>query len=96
MTSPHPRRGDVNALGRVLCDWRQKRAYSPLELALASHVSQRHISFLESGREQPSRDMVLRLATVLDVPLREQEEGVSSLLPSSRLSCLGAERSDKP
>jgi transcriptional regulator with XRE-family HTH domain len=45
---------------------------SQLDLALASEGSQRHISFLESGRSQPSRDMVLRLATVLDVPLRGQ------------------------
>jgi transcriptional regulator with XRE-family HTH domain len=45
---------------------------SQLDLALASEGSQRHISFLESGRSQPSRDMVLRLATVLDIPLRGQ------------------------
>jgi transcriptional regulator with XRE-family HTH domain len=45
---------------------------SQLDLALAAEGSQRHISFLESGRSQPSRDMVLRLATVLDIPLREQ------------------------
>jgi transcriptional regulator with XRE-family HTH domain len=56
----------------VLCDWRRKRGLSQLDLALASAVSQRHISFLESGRAQPSRDMVLRLAMVLDIPLRAQ------------------------
>ena len=61
-----------SAFGRVLCDWRRKRGLSQLDLALASAVSQRHISFLESGRAQPSRDMVLRLATVLDIPLRAQ------------------------
>jgi transcriptional regulator with XRE-family HTH domain len=45
---------------------------SQLDLALAGNVSQRHISFLESGRANPSRDMVLQLAAVLDVPLRDQ------------------------
>ncbi len=60
------------AFGRVLRDWRRTRGLSQLSLALESEVSQRHISFLESARSQPSREMVLRLATVLDVPLREQ------------------------
>ncbi len=60
------------AFGRVLRDWRTARGLSQLELALNGEVSQRHISFLESGRAQPSRDMVLQLATVLDIPLREQ------------------------
>jgi transcriptional regulator with XRE-family HTH domain len=60
------------AFGRVLREWRRKRGVSQLDLALASKVSQRHISFLESGRAQPSRGMVLRLATVLDIPLRAQ------------------------
>src|SRR5919201_82381 len=61
----------AGAFGRVLRDWRHKRGWSQLALALAADGSQRHISFLESGRAQPSRDMVLRLATVLDIPLRE-------------------------
>lgn len=61
-----------SAFGRVLRDWRTTRGLSQLELALNGDVSQRHISFLESGRAQPSRDMVLQLATVLDIPLREQ------------------------
>lgn len=58
--------------GLWLKHWRSQRSFSQLDLALASEVSQRHISFLESGRAQPSRDMVLRLAAVLDVPLRDQ------------------------
>jgi transcriptional regulator with XRE-family HTH domain len=65
-------RPEAGAFGRVLRDWRHKRGLSQLDLALAADGSQRHISFLESGRAQPSRDMVLRLATVLDIPLREQ------------------------
>ena len=45
---------------------------SQLDLALAAEVSSRHVSFLETGRSRPSRDMILRLASTLDVPLREQ------------------------
>jgi transcriptional regulator with XRE-family HTH domain len=55
-----------------LRDWRGRRAMSQLALALEADVSQRHVSFLELGRTQPSREMVLRLAAALDVPLREQ------------------------
>ncbi|MEM7022359.1 MAG: helix-turn-helix domain-containing protein [Pseudomonadota bacterium] len=58
--------------GLALRQWRAQRAVSQLELALRSEVSQRHVSFLESGRAKPSRDMVLRLADALDVPLRHQ------------------------
>ncbi|MEM7715321.1 MAG: helix-turn-helix domain-containing protein [Cyanobacteria bacterium P01_A01_bin.68] len=56
----------------LLKNWRKKRNFSQLDLALTSDVSQRHISFLESGRAKPSKEMVLQLSTVLDIPLREQ------------------------
>lgn len=56
----------------LLKSWRQKRRLSQMELALSSEVSQRHVSFLESGRAQPSRGMILRLSDALDVPLRER------------------------
>ena len=52
--------------------WRQYRKLSQLELALAAEVSQRHVSWLETGRSQPSREMVLRLSDALDIPLRER------------------------
>jgi len=52
--------------------WRDSRKQSQLERALAASVSQRHLSFLELGRTQPSREMVNRLAQALDVPLRER------------------------
>jgi transcriptional regulator with XRE-family HTH domain len=52
--------------------WRTKRGYSQLRLSTESGVSQRHLSFLESGRSQPSRDLVLKLGIVLDVPLRQR------------------------
>jgi transcriptional regulator with XRE-family HTH domain len=51
--------------------WRQRRGWSQLDLAGRAEISQRHLSFLELGRAAPSRDMVLRLATTLDVPLRQ-------------------------
>lgn len=57
--------------GDLLRQWRNLRKRSQLDLALEAGVSQRHVSFLESGRAQPSRDMVLQLAEVLSVPLRE-------------------------
>jgi transcriptional regulator with XRE-family HTH domain len=52
--------------------WRERRGHSQLDLAATAGISQRHVSFLESGRTRPSRDMVMRLAAVLDVPLRQQ------------------------
>lgn len=60
------------SFGKLLKSWRNQRGFSQLNLALASDVSQRHISFLESSRANPSRDMVLKLAAVLNVPLRDQ------------------------
>ena len=56
----------------LLRDWRRKRRLSQLDLALSSGVSQRHISFLESGRANPSRTMILQLSETLEVPLRER------------------------
>lgn len=59
-------------IGTLLRDWRQRRRLSQLDLALAAEVSTRHLSCLETGRAQPSREMVLRLAERLEVPLRER------------------------
>jgi len=59
-------------LGRFLRYWRQQRGKSQLDLSLDTGVSQRHISFVESGRSVPSRELLLSLAKTLDVPLREQ------------------------
>lgn len=52
--------------------WRRHRGLSQLELALRAEVSQRHVSFLELARTLPSREMVIRLAAALDVPLKQQ------------------------
>jgi transcriptional regulator with XRE-family HTH domain len=54
--------------------WRKKRGQSQMQLAMGASCSQRHISFLELGRTKPSREMVLRLADALDVPLRQANE----------------------
>jgi transcriptional regulator with XRE-family HTH domain len=59
-------------VGAQLRHWRMRRRLSQLELALAADVSTRHLSCLETGRAAPSREMVLRLARRLDVPLRER------------------------
>lgn len=62
----------------LLKHWRSQRGLSQLDLALAADVSSRHISFLETGRSSPSAEMVLRLATTLDVPLRRVNELLSA------------------
>lgn len=61
-----------NAFGQLLKCWRTRRKHSQLDLALCANVSQRHLSFMESGRAKPSRDMILQLAEVLEIPLRER------------------------
>ena len=60
------------AFGQLLREWRSRRRVSQLDLAFEAGVSSRHVSFIETGRSQPSREMVLMLASVLDVPLRER------------------------
>jgi transcriptional regulator with XRE-family HTH domain len=59
-------------VGNLLRKWRERRRLSQLDLASDAEISTRHLSFLETGRSQPSRDMVLRLAERLEVPLRER------------------------
>ncbi|MCG6204557.1 helix-turn-helix domain-containing protein [Rhodopseudomonas sp. HC1] len=59
-------------IGDYLRQWRQRRRLSQLDLALDAEISARHLSFVETGRAAPSRDMVMRLAERLDVPLRER------------------------
>lgn len=62
----------VQPFGHLLREWRERRRLSQLDLAVEAEISQRHLSFVESGRSVPSRDMVLHLAEQLDVPLRER------------------------
>jgi transcriptional regulator with XRE-family HTH domain len=62
------------APGTLLRDWRRRRRLSQLDLALEAGVSARHLSFLETGRSRPSREMVLHLSEQLDVPLRDRNQ----------------------
>ena len=62
----------VEPVGRLIREWRQRRHLSQLDLACDAEISTRHLSFIETGRSSPSRDMVLRLAERLDVPLRSR------------------------
>jgi transcriptional regulator with XRE-family HTH domain len=63
-----------NRIGALLRDWRRRRRLSQMELALDAGVSTRHLSFVETGRSQPSAEMVLTLAEQLEVPLRERNQ----------------------
>src|SRR5689334_8462281 len=59
-------------VGRLVRHWRLTRGLSQLALAEQAEVSTRHLSFVETGKSAPSREMVLVLASALDVPLRER------------------------
>ncbi len=62
----------IKPVGAFLREWRERRRLSQLALALDADVSARHVSFLETGRARPSREMLIHLAERLDVPLRER------------------------
>jgi transcriptional regulator with XRE-family HTH domain len=72
----------------LLREWRQRRRMSQLDLALEAEISQRHLSFVESGRAAPSREMVMRLAETLSVPLRQRNR----LLAAAGFAPVFAER----
>ena len=59
-------------VGPLLKDWRRRRGLSQLDFALLAQVSTRHLSYVETGRSVPSRELVLHLAELLEVPLRER------------------------
>src|ERR1700752_4986852 len=80
---------NTRPIGDHLREWRQRRRLSQLDLALEAEISAKHLSFLETGRAQPSRDMVLHLAERLDVPLRAR----NVLLVSAGYAPAFAERS---
>ncbi|WP_445150451.1 helix-turn-helix domain-containing protein [Baekduia sp. Peel2402] len=77
-------------IGALLRRWRDQRRLSQMELALEADVSTRHLSFVETGRSKPSREMVVKLAEHLDVPLRERNQlllaaGYAPAYPESSL-----------
>lgn len=69
-----PPEAALSRFPQLLRFWRTRRGYSQLALALAAGVSQRHVSFLESARATPSRNMILQLAEELNVPLRHRNQ----------------------
>ena len=62
----------VSHVGTLLREWRATRRLSQLDLALEAGISSRHLSYVETGKAKPSRDMISLLADVLDMPLRER------------------------
>jgi transcriptional regulator with XRE-family HTH domain len=75
--------------GEHIRTWRQRRRLSQLNFALDAEISQKHLSFIESGRSMPSRDMVLRLSEHLKVPLRDR----NAMLLAAGYAPVFAERS---
>jgi transcriptional regulator with XRE-family HTH domain len=71
-TTSAPARDYFSDFPAALRYWRGKRGYSQLQLSTIGDVSQRHLSFLESGRSQPSKELILKLGNVLDIPLRQR------------------------
>ena len=61
-----------NKFGSLLRHWREARRYSQMDLALEAQVSSKHVSFLETGGNQPSREMIVRLSNAMDIPLRDR------------------------
>lgn len=64
----------VSPVGEILREWRGARGLSQLDLSLEAGVSSRHLSYVETGRSNPSREMVLRLADSLELPLRDRND----------------------
>jgi transcriptional regulator with XRE-family HTH domain len=91
MSTPLPTHHDaLPPIAHLLKGWRRTRKVSQLELSLTAGISQRQVSFIESGRARPSRDTVLHLADALEVPLRErntllQAAGFSAVYPIRNL-----------
>jgi transcriptional regulator with XRE-family HTH domain len=69
-------------IGDQLRNWRRHRRLSQLDLALEANISPRHLSFVETGRAQPSRMMILHLCEQLQVPLRERNLLLLSAWPA--------------
>jgi transcriptional regulator with XRE-family HTH domain len=67
-------RHELPPVGALLRRWRERQRLSQLNLAVEARISTRHLSFVETGRSAPSREMVLKLAEHLDVPLRQRNE----------------------
>lgn len=80
----------ANSVGTLLRQWRERRRMSQLDLAIEAEISSRHLSFMETGRSRPSREMVFLLAEVLDIPPRARNDllaaaGYAPIYRESRL-----------
>jgi transcriptional regulator with XRE-family HTH domain len=86
----HALSAPARTVGEHIREWRQRRRMSQLHFAVEAEISQKHLSFIESGRSTPSREMVIRLAEHLQVPLRERNAmvlaaGYAPVYPERRL-----------
>ncbi|MFE8070846.1 helix-turn-helix domain-containing protein [Marinobacteraceae bacterium S3BR75-40.1] len=88
VAAPAAKQAQVSAFGRQLKQWRKQRRMSQLDLAVEAEISPRHLSFIETGRSRPKRELVLKLAETLDVPLRE----TNHLLTAAGLPAVYAEQ----
>src|SRR5689334_22379774 len=79
---------NAQPVGSLIRDWRQRRRMTQLDLTLEADISARHLSFVETGRAQPSREMLLHLSEELDIPLRER----NTLLVSAGFAPMFRER----
>lgn len=87
--SSHPMNATaLRPIGDLLREWRQRRRLSQLDCAVEAEISSKHLSFLETGRSRPSREMLLKLAELLEVPLRER----NTLLISAGFAPMFSER----
>jgi transcriptional regulator with XRE-family HTH domain len=82
---------ETNKVGGLLRSWRERRRLSQLDLAYDVEISQKHLSFLELGHSKPSREMILRLAEHLEIPLRERNvlltaAGFAAVFPERQLT----------
>src|ERR1700733_2597115 len=82
---------NIQPVGVHLRQWRQRRRMSQLDLASEAEISPRHLSFVETGRSTPSREMILHLAEQLAIPMRERNvllvaAGYAPLFPERALA----------
>lgn len=78
----------AKSIGPLLREWRTRQRRSQLDLALDANISSKHLSFVETGKAQPSREMLLRLAEKLEIPLRER----NSLLAAAGFAAVFPQR----
>src|SRR6516165_7159212 len=79
----------IRPVGDLLHEWRQRRRMRQIDLALASNISARHLSFVETGWSKPSRAILLRLADRLEAPMRKRNALLLSLIQPSDVKLRG-------